>query len=179
MNPRIGVQGQEEGIFEGLSVCADRSCIATHVQKVQLSPRGPSKSSLVSDHGPGCITLPETRLYHADSFMLRGCWSSISRRSGQGPRCWPGRESGHHPVCRSVGHKSLRQFHRSNPSIYIVSTNLPLGETKIHLAAALGGETGSLLEGAAHRPGGNGQVAVVAIPTVSTGKNWQDLAEHT
>jgi hypothetical protein len=69
--------------------------------------------------------------------------------------------------------KTLRQFHRSrsDPHRCIISTNLPLGETEVHLTAALSSETGSLLEGAAHRPGGNGQVAVVATATVSTGRN--------
>jgi hypothetical protein len=46
-------------------------------------------------------------------------------------------------------------------------TNLPLGETEVHLAAALGGETGAFLEGTAHGACGDGQVTVVAVGGVS------------
>jgi hypothetical protein len=42
------------------------------------------------------------------------------------------------------------------------STDLPLGETKVHHAAALSSETGLVLQGPAHGAGGNRQVAVVA-----------------
>jgi hypothetical protein len=41
-------------------------------------------------------------------------------------------------------------------------THSPLGETEVHLAAALGVQAGSLLERPAHGAGGDGQVAVVA-----------------
>lgn len=47
------------------------------------------------------------------------------------------------------------------------STHLPLGETEVHLAAALGVQAGSLLERPAHGAGGNGQVAVVTGNRVS------------
>lgn len=42
------------------------------------------------------------------------------------------------------------------------TTNLPLGETQVHLATALSGDTRAFLEGAADRAGGDGQVTVVA-----------------
>lgn len=46
-------------------------------------------------------------------------------------------------------------------------TNLPLGETEVHLAAALRCEARAILQGTAHRAGGDGQVAVVAKVGVS------------
>lgn len=46
-------------------------------------------------------------------------------------------------------------------------TNLPLGETEVHLSAALRCEAGLFLERAAHGAGGDGQVAVVAKVRVS------------
>jgi hypothetical protein len=49
------------------------------------------------------------------------------------------------------------------------STNLPLGKTEVHLAAALRCEARAFLQGAAHRAGGDGQVAVVAGVGVSIG----------
>lgn len=44
-----------------------------------------------------------------------------------------------------------------------VVTNLPLGESQVHLSAAFGLETRAFLEGPADRASGNGQVAVVAV----------------
>lgn len=80
------------------------------------------------------------------------------------------------PFC---SHTTFGQSHRSNPGKDTEYTNLPLGETEVHLTAALCIETGGLLEGAAHRPGGNGQVAVVARAPVSIGEIWRSLTEHT
>lgn len=45
--------------------------------------------------------------------------------------------------------------------------HLPLGETEVHLAAALSLEAGAFLERPAHGAGGDGQVAVVAVDAVS------------
>jgi hypothetical protein len=44
-----------------------------------------------------------------------------------------------------------------------VSSYVPLGESKIHLASALGNDSLLLLQAAADNAGGDGQVAVVAI----------------
>lgn len=52
-------------------------------------------------------------------------------------------------------------------------TYIPLGETEVHDSAALRGETRGFLQGAAHRAGGDGQVAVVAGVEVSI-----DSKEH-
>jgi hypothetical protein len=46
-----------------------------------------------------------------------------------------------------------------------VSPYLPLGESQIHLASALGSNSLVLLQASADNAGGDGQVAVVAIET--------------
>ena len=56
------------------------------------------------------------------------------------------------------------------------STDLPLGETEVHLAAALSVEAGAFLERPAHGAGGDGQVAVVAIDVVSNFQCRQDCS---
>lgn len=46
-------------------------------------------------------------------------------------------------------------------------TNLPLRELELHLSAALGGQTGLLLEGPPHDSGSDSQVLVVAVVSIS------------
>lgn len=46
-------------------------------------------------------------------------------------------------------------------------TNLPLCELELHLSAALGGQTGLLLEGPPHDSGSDSQVLVVAVVSIS------------
>jgi hypothetical protein len=46
-----------------------------------------------------------------------------------------------------------------------VSPYLPLGESQVHLASALGSDSLILLQASADNAGGDGQVAVVAIET--------------
>lgn len=82
-----------------------------------------------------------------------------------------------------VSHPSQRPLHQDQPGL---DTNLPLGETQVHLSTALGVGTGTVLEGPADRARSDSQVAVVAGSQVSgrvegwSTRNWQELkSRHT
>ena len=58
-------------------------------------------------------------------------------------------------------------------------TNLPFGETQIHLATALSLETGAFLERPAQSATGNGQVAVVAGTRSAMAPSSRGIGRHT
>lgn len=64
----------------------------------------------------------------------------------------------------------IETYHRQSRNLYHgnqLFTNLPLGKTKVHLAAALRGKAGTFLQGTAHGASGDGQVTVVTGSGIS------------
>lgn len=79
-------------------------------------------------------------------------------------------------------HRTL--FHSSstrslNLSKIRIRTNLPLGESQIHLATTLGLQTRAFLEGATNGAGRDGEVAVVANKSARSPGQWQEAEERT
>lgn len=129
-----------------------QTCIATHVQ-VECFPGVSSPWPLT----PGSIISPshphnhgiarcELVVYFSAALAMASLLASASER---GLPCLP--------FYLSI----LVSFSVEAPRTRL-STDLPLGETKVHETATLSSKTGLVLQGPAHRAGGNRQVAVVA-----------------